>query len=80
MKSFLDSEYGQSAIRSIQTGTTIISITPNNLKEMQIPLLSIDRQEKISNIFKGKLEEIVVLLNKYEEIKKEMVYVYDKNA
>ena len=80
LKSFLDSEYGQSAIRSIQTGTTIISITPNNLKEMQIPLLSIDRQEKISNIFKGKLEEIVVLLNKYEEIKKEMVYVYDKNA
>lgn len=79
LKTFLDSEDGRAFIRGIQTGTTLISITPNNLKEIQIPLLSIDKQEEMANIFKEKMEEIICILNRYEEIRRQLKNVYEDN-
>ena len=78
LKTFLDSEDGQAAIKSIQTGTTIISINPNNLKEIQIPLLSIDKQKEFSDIFLININEIIRLLDNYENLKNQLKNIYDK--
>lgn len=77
LKTFFDSEDGQIAIKSIQTGTTIISINPNNLKEMQIPLLSIDKQKEFSSIFRMQIKEIMYLLDRYEQVKNQLKSIYD---
>ena len=37
LKAFIDSKVGALALRSIQTGTSIITITVNGLKEMKYP-------------------------------------------
>lgn len=77
LKTFLDSKVGQAEIRSIQTGTTIISITPNNLKEINVSYLPIDEQRKLADMFKKRTEEIISILERYEEIKKQLVNLYD---
>lgn len=79
LKTFFDSEDGQAAIKSIQTGTTIISINPNNLKEIQIPLLSIDKQKEFSDIFLMDIKKIMYLLDKYEEVKNQLKSIYDRS-
>ena len=78
LKTFFDSEDGRSAIKSIQTGTTIISINPNNLKEIQIPLLSIDKQKEFSDLFLVEIKEIMYLLDRYEKVKNQLKSIYDR--
>ena len=77
LKTFLDSKGGQAEIKSIQTGTTIISITPNNLKEINISFLPLNEQRKLADMFKEKTEEIIGLLEKYETTKEELANLYD---
>lgn len=77
LKTFLNSKIGQAEIKSIQTGTTIISITPNNLKEINISFLPLSEQRKLADIFKEKTEEIIGLLEKYETAKEELANLYD---
>lgn len=77
LKTFLDSKVGQAEIKSIQTGTTIISITPNNLKEINISFLPLSEQRKLADMFKEKTEEIIGLLEKYETTKEELANLYD---
>lgn len=80
LKTFLDSSVGQSELRSIQTGTSIISITPNNLGEMNVSCLQIEEQRKLSDMFKSKIEEIRNILERYEVIKSELVNLYEKQS
>ena len=68
----------ETAIKSIQTGTTIISINPNNLKEIQIPLLSIDKQKEFSDLFLVEIKEIMYLLDRYEKVKNQLKSIYDR--
>lgn len=83
LKAFIDSESGDMAIKSIQTGTSIITINANSLKDMKISLLSMAEQEAIGNEYKKNLDLIIDLLEKYrvaanysnrifEEVRKKM--------
>lgn len=66
LKAFFDSKQGDMAIKSIQTGTSIITINANGLKDMKISLLSIEEQKAIGNEYKKNLDMIVDLLEKYK--------------
>lgn len=66
LKAFIDSEKGGMAIKSIQTGTSIITINVNSLKEMQISLLSTTEQETIGNEYKKNLDLIIDLVERYK--------------
>lgn len=66
LKAFIDSEKGEMAIKSIQTGTSIISINANSLRDMKISLLSETEQEDIGNEYKKNLELLVELSEKYK--------------
>lgn len=76
LKTFLNSESGQVAIRSIQTGTTLISISPNTLKEMKISVLTMDAQEKLAKEFKDTLKEIKALQNRYDVLAEKIRNIY----
>lgn len=66
LKAFIDSESGDMAIKSIQTGTSIITINANSLKDMKISLLSTAEQEAIGNEYKKNLELIIDLVERYK--------------
>ena len=48
LKIFLDSPVGQLLIKSFQRGTTIMNINPNDIGEMEIPLLPMEKQETLA--------------------------------
>lgn len=67
LKAFLDSQQGESVIKSIQTGTSIIALNPNSLKEMKISLLDMSLQVKIADEYMKNLNMIEDLLDRYNE-------------
>lgn len=56
LKIFLDSPIGQMLIKSFQRGTTIMNINPNDIGEMEIPLLSMERQQILTHQFLAEQE------------------------
>ena len=78
LKAFIDSEKGDAAIKSIQTGTSITTITVNGLKEMKISLLPTEEQVIIGNEYKKNLEEIIDLMQKYKVAAEKASHIFDK--
>ena len=56
LKIFLDSPIGQMMIKSFQRGTTMMNINPNDIGEMEIPLLPMERQQSLARQFQGEQE------------------------
>lgn len=77
LKAFLDSQQGESVIKSIQTGTSIITLNPNSLKEMKISLLDMSLQVKIADEYMKNLNMIEELLDKYNEAVTHFSKIYD---
>lgn len=67
LKAFLDSQQGESVIKSIQTGTSIITLNPNSLKEMKISLLDMSLQVQIAEEYMKNLNIIEDLFDRYNE-------------
>ena len=65
LKAFIDSESGDMAIKSIQTGTSIITINANSLRDMKISLLSKEEQAVIGHEYKKNLDLLIDLIEKY---------------
>lgn len=77
LKAFLDSEQGRMALKSIQTGTTIITLNPNSLKDMRVSLLPMDQQMLIADKYIKNLNLIEDLLEKYNEASDYMGKIFD---
>lgn len=79
LKTFLDSQSGKAMIKSIQTGTTVVSINPNSLKEMNISLIDMEYQTVLAESFIERVYEIKRLFERYEEIYDELEHLYDRS-
>lgn len=77
LKAFIDSEKGEMAIKSIQTGTSIITINANGLKSMKVSLLSKEEQEAIGNEYKNNLDLLIDLSEKYKMAAKYSSRIFD---
>ena len=77
LKAFLDSEQGRAALKSIQTGTTIITLNPNSLKDMKVSLLPMDQQILIADKYIKNLNLIEELLEKYNAASDRMSKIFD---
>lgn len=77
LKAFLDSEQGKSVIKSIQTGTSIITLNSNALKSMKIPLLDMQAQVSIAEEYRKNLNLIEELLEKYNKAIDNSSKIYD---
>lgn len=78
LKAFLDSEQGQMVLKSVQTGTTIISLNLNSLKDMKISLLPAEHQEQIADRYKTNLNDIQNYLELYETAMKRKKEIYNE--
>ena len=78
LKAFLDSEKGEIAIKSIYTGTSIISINANGLKSMKISLLPTEEQEVIGNEYRNNLELLIELNEKYKVAANYSSQIFDR--
>ena len=76
LKIFLDSPIGQMMIKSFQRGTTMMNINPNDIGEMEIPLLPMDRQQTLARQFQSEQEryrrEKVALEQRWEKERSEL--------
>lgn len=79
LKLYLDSERGQLDLKAIQTGATIISINTSQLSNIEIPLINIEKQNKIVNDYINKKEEINNLTNKLNNLKNELTNLINKS-
>lgn len=77
LKTFLDSETGKAQLSSIQTGTSIKTITPKNLEKMEVSLLPKTDQDELSTKYVKKLGEVKELINKYVSTMNEIEHIYD---
>ena len=78
LKTFLDSAVGKQALSSIQTGTSIKTITPKNLEKMEISALPMDYQETLSKAYRERQNEVKKILNRYVQLMDEMENLYDE--
>lgn len=67
LKLYLDSKIGQKELKSIQTGTTIISINSSQLRTIEIPLIPIAEQEKIEKNYNNYKMELDILKKQLQE-------------
>lgn len=79
LKVFLDSAVGKQALSSIQTGTSIKTITPKNLEKMEISALPMDYQETLSKAYRERQNEVKKILNRYVQLMDEMENLYDES-
>lgn len=77
LKAFIDSEQGQMTLKSVQTGTAIITLNPNSLKDMKVSVLSMDQQRLIADKYTKNLNLIEELLEKYNAASDWMGRIYD---
>ena len=61
IKAFFESETGIAALKSITVGSTILSISVDKLKKLQIPLPLLDEQNKIAENYQAIQAEIIEL-------------------
>ena len=78
LKAFLESEEGQSRLRSITVGATVLSIGVKDLKAMRILLPSMEEQKRIGQRCKAVLEEIARLKGQLEQSKKRLACVVNE--
>ena len=74
LKIFLDSKNGNEALRSIQTGASILSLNPTKLLNLLVPLPTFSRQTTIASSYKFKLQNI----QEVKEVEKEMRDGFEK--
>lgn len=75
-KIFLESPLGITLIQSFQRGTTVMNLNPSDVSEIEIPLLSKERQKELSDRYrleKQRYTEVVTeATNRWENQKKEL--------
>lgn len=69
---YLNSDDGIAAMNRMITGSTIPSISVTALKTLQIPMVSIERQNNVAKKYLAKLDELAVLRIKIEKTKDEL--------
>ena len=68
LKMFMDSEMGQSALKSIQKGNVIVTITASGLSTVEIPLISPEKQKEKAERYNTKLSTLAAYKQEIERI------------
>jgi len=79
LKIFLDSSYGVSALKRIQTGGSILSLNPSKLKTLIIPLPPYSKQIVVSSSYKYKINNLKEVEEVMESMKKEIDKKFNEN-
>lgn len=77
LKAFFESEHGVSALKSITVGATIPNIGVEMLKNLVIPLPSLEEQNRIAQKYQATLDEIAVLKLRLENAVSRLYHIFD---
>lgn len=78
IQSFFMSDLGERMLRSIFTGTTLLTINLEKLKNLIIPIVSLEKQNEIANKYEASIDELILLNRKTEKIKQKMKTIFDE--
>lgn len=79
LKAFLESSVGDILLKRAATGTVIPSISVANLKNITVPVPSMEEQKKFVEEYLGTLDEIRVLQNRINQAKTKLHGLFDQN-
>jgi len=79
LKMFLDSNLGQTSLRQIQKGVTIITINSKDLKNIRVPIISIDEQNKKAEKFNLKLKTILNYKREIEKLERSLLNAFEND-
>lgn len=77
LKAFLESQIGQQLLSMRMTGNVIKNLTVNNVKSLDVPLVSIEVQKNIGNSFIQKKQLIKVQKNRINKLSQEADALFD---
>lgn len=77
LKMFLDSNLGQTTLKQIQKGATIITINSKDLKNIRVPMVSIEEQNKKAENFNLKLTTILSYKREIEKLEKSLLNAFE---
>ena len=77
LKMFLDSDIGQAALKSIQKGNPIVTITATGLATVQIPLINIEKQNDKAIRYNTKLSTIVAYKQEIKRLENSLKSLFE---
>lgn len=80
IKAFFDSAQGIAALKNISVGTTILNIGVDKLKNVAIPLPSMEEQNRIAEKYQATLNEIVRLKNELTSAVDKLHTIFDEEC
>lgn len=80
IKAFFDSEQGAAALKSITVGATIPNIGVDKLKNIMIPLPSMEEQLRVAQKYQETLDEVVMLKLRLEQVVNKLHHVFDDES
>ncbi|MGB4093567.1 MAG: N-6 DNA methylase [Ruminococcus flavefaciens] len=75
LKAFIESEEGQTQLRNLCVGTTLLTISANSVKDVIIPLPDMDTQNVIAEKYSATLDEIKDLKEKLRKANEERMKI-----
>ena len=78
LKMFLDSDLGQSALKSIQKGTVIVTVTANGLSTIEIPMIDINKQQEKAERYNEKLSTLAAYKQEIERIENSLKNLFEE--
>lgn len=78
LKMFLDSDLGQSALKSIQKGTVIVTVTASGLSTIEIPMIDINKQQEKAERYNEKLSTLAAYKKEIERIENSLKNLFEE--
>ena len=80
LKVFFESEQGIAALKSITVGTAMLNIGVEDLKNLEIPVPSLEVQNRIALKYLAKLDEIKILQMSLDKAEMELANIFNEEA
>ena len=79
LKMFLDSNLGQASLKQIQKGVTIITINSKDLKNILVPMINIEEQNKKAENYNLKLTTIMSYKREIEKLERSLLNAFEND-
>lgn len=79
LQAYFNDNFGLHALQNISSGTTVQSLSVDNIKNLRIEVPPLEKQQTIADAYKAKLDEITLLKLRLEKAREELNSVYWDN-
>ncbi len=80
VKAFFESELGHAVLKSITVGDVMPNIGVDKLKKLEIPIPSMEEQNRIAKMYQSTLDEISVIKLRLEKAINKLQHIFDEES